>query len=325
MSTMNFKALSACCLMLLLLGDGARSLAATVINVRLDGSGDYTTVQEAVDAVPTSNKERVTIRIFSGIYLEKVYIPSNKPYITFKGYGLTTPVISWNDNATTAGSTWATSTVAIDAKNFIARRISFKNTAPPPAAGASGGQAIALRISGDKAAFYNCEFWGAQDTLCDMQGRHYFKSCFIQGSIDFIFGNGQSIYTGCHINSIAKTAGSITAQYRQSTTDVTGFSFVNCNVTGTGSVYLGRAWGSAARVVFSSSVLGSLVNSRGWNDWNNASLDSTVYFGEYNNTGPGADTSKRVSYFYNLSEDEVTSFVDLSFISANDWFDSTMY
>ncbi|KAG6556012.1 hypothetical protein Mapa_001952 [Marchantia paleacea] len=201
----------------------------------------------------------------------------------------------------------------------------LKNTAPAPAAGASGGQAIALRISGDKAAFYNCEFWGAQDTLCDMQGRHYFKYCFIQGSIDFIFGNGKSIYTGCQINSIAKTAGSVTAQYRQSVTEVTGYSFINCNITGTGSVYLGRAWGYAARVVFSSSTFGSLINPLGWNDWNNASIDSNVYFGEYNNTGPGADTSKRVNYFKSLTQDEVASFVNFSFIDASDWFDSTMY
>lgn len=126
---------------------------------------------------------------------------------------------------------------------------------------------MALRISADMAAFINCRFVGAQDTLYDHKGRHYFKKCYIQGSVDFIFGNGLSLYESCHLHAKTDTYGALTAQKRESMLEETGFSFVNCKVTGSGALYLGRAWGTFSRVVFAYTYMDKMITPRGWNDW----------------------------------------------------------
>lgn len=131
---------------------------------------------------------------------EKVVVPVTKPYITFQGDGRDETMIEWHDRASDRGTngqqlrTYRTASVIVFANYFSARNISFKNTAPAPMPGMQGWQAAAFRISGDKAYFSGCGFYGAQDTLCDDAGRHYFKECYIEGSIDFIFGNGRSMY-----------------------------------------------------------------------------------------------------------------------------------
>ncbi|CAM6099791.1 unnamed protein product [Calypogeia fissa] len=299
--------------------DAISSSRFASVTVDQNGSGDFTTVQGAIDAVPESNTQRVVIRIFPGTYVEKVYIPSSKPFITFLGVGNSAPVITWNDTATTAGSTWKSASVSIDAANFIAKGITFENTAPAPPPGAVGAQAIALRIGGDMAAFYGCSFLGAQDTLCDWMGRHYFENCFIQGSIDFIFGNGQSLYERCTINSIAQTSGGVSAHYRQTNEDPSGYSFVNCNIIGTGKILLGRAWGPYSRVVYSMTSMTNIIDPRGWSDWGLPSNDQTVYYGEYNNYGDGANLTQRVSFSHELTQAEAQQFLTKAWIDGNDW------
>ncbi|KAL0318922.1 UNVERIFIED_CONTAM: putative pectinesterase 8 [Sesamum angustifolium] len=138
--------------------------------------------------------KRTIIWINNGIYLEKVIIPKTKPNITFQGQGYTSTAIVWNDTANSSHGTFYSGSVQVFAPNFIAKNISFMNVAPIPGPGVIGAQAVALRIAGDQAAFWGCGFFGAQDTLHDDRGRHYFKDCYIQGSIDFIFGNAKSFY-----------------------------------------------------------------------------------------------------------------------------------
>ncbi|KAK7855240.1 putative pectinesterase 8 [Quercus suber] len=122
---------------------------------------------------------------------EKVTVPIPKTNVTFQGQGFTSTAIAWNDTANSSHGTSFSGSVQVFSTNFIAKNISFMNLAPIPNPGDVGAQAVAIKISGDKAAFWGCGFFGAQDTLHDDKGRHYFRDCYIQGSIDFIFGNGR--------------------------------------------------------------------------------------------------------------------------------------
>ncbi|KAH9326076.1 hypothetical protein KI387_006254, partial [Taxus chinensis] len=252
-----------------------------VMVVDQDGCGNYTSVQKAVDAVPEQSLNRTMIVINPGVYKEKVSVAESKPSITFQGRGYLNTSIVWNDTANSSHGTFFSASVTVFASNFIARNISFQNTAPPANPGDVGGQAVAIKISGDQAAFYGCGFYGAQDTLHDDKGRHYFKECFIQGSIDFIFGNGRSLYEDCHLNSIANPVpsgattitGAITAHGRQSAEENTGFSFVSCSIGGTGRIWLGRAWGPYSLVLFSNTYMSDIIAPEGWNDWNDPKRD----------------------------------------------------
>uniref|UniRef100_A0A453AMY0 Pectinesterase n=1 Tax=Aegilops tauschii subsp. strangulata TaxID=200361 RepID=A0A453AMY0_AEGTS len=198
-------------------------------------------------------------------------------------------------------------------------RLRWQNTAPVPPAGATGKQAVALRVSADNAAFVGCRFLGAQDTLYDQSGRHYYKDCYIEGSIDFIFGNALSLYEGCHVHAIARDYGALTAQNRQSMLEDTGFSFVGCRVTGSGALYLGRAWGTFSRVVFAYTYMDDIIVPRGWYNWGDPSRELTVFYGQYKCTGPGASYSGRVSWSRELTDEEAKPFISLSFIDGTEW------
>ncbi|KAM0945087.1 putative pectinesterase [Dioscorea sansibarensis] len=299
-----------------------------VFTVDLKGCANFTSVQKAIDAVPDFSPNRALILVDAGVYREKVVVWGNKTNITIQGEGYLNTSIAWNDTANSTGGTVYSYTIAIFAFNFNAFNISFHNMAPPPSPGDVGAQAVALRVAGDQAAFYGCGVYGAQDTLLDEKGRHYFRECFIQGSIDFIFGNGRSLYEDCNINSIAKPVGnggvggitgSVTAHGKGSANERSGFSFVNCTIDGTGRVWLGRAWGNYATVVFSRTFMSDIIDPQGWNNWNDPSKDQTVLFGEYDSEGPGANGTTRVAYSKELDQCEAAPFMDISFIDANDW------
>lgn len=304
-----------------------RQLAAASRTVVVDqhGKGQFQTVQAAVDSVPVYNKQWVYIQINAGTYYEKVTIAYNKPYIAFQGAGRSNTIISWNDRASTFG-TANSATFSANAPSFIARGVGFRNAAPPPSPGAYGGQAVAVLLDGDMMAFYDCGFYGAQDTLFDYQGRHYFKNCYIQGSIDFIFGHGQSFYKGCQLVVTAQSgylSGSITAQNRNDPRDGGGFVFVGCTVMGTGEVYLGRAWGAYSRVVFMYTYMSNIIVPDGWYDWGQSSRQGTVFYGQYKCSGPGANAANRVPWSHQLSDAQAQPFLQLSFIDAGNWLQET--
>ncbi|CBI39708.3 hypothetical protein AAG906_010270 [Vitis piasezkii] len=303
-----------------------RNNTTKVIVVDKNGGGDSDTIQGAVDMVPVQNKQRVKIQIRPGIYREKVYVPASKPYISFIGSQIRSDdvVITWHDKASDLDSngfrlgTVRTASVTVESDYFCAAGITIENSvvARP---GVPGMQAVALNINGDKAMFYNVRLLGAQDTLMDLSGTHYFNQCYIQGSIDFIFGGARSIYQGCVIESIATTSGAIAAHRMESPDDGTGFSFVNCTIIGTGKIYLGRAWGKYSTAVYSNSRIADMITPSGWSDWNKPERRRTAMFAEFNNTGKGADRSRRVKWSKSLSLEEAMPFVDLNFIAAEKW------
>ncbi|CAA0840001.1 Probable pectinesterase 29, partial [Striga hermonthica] len=167
-------------------------MACLTISVDPSGGGNTTTIQAAIDKVPEYNQNWVCIRIKEGVYREQVLIPYNKPFIYLQGAGKRKTSVVWD--AHDATDTSATFNSVPD--NIIARSMTFINSYNYPLKGSRNPLAVAVaaRIGGDKSAFYRCGFVGLQDTLWDVQGRHYFEQCTIQGGIDFIFGSGQSIY-----------------------------------------------------------------------------------------------------------------------------------
>ncbi|KAH0466796.1 hypothetical protein IEQ34_004034 [Dendrobium chrysotoxum] len=314
-----------------------------VLLVSKDGAGHSKTVQGAVDMVPAGNQHRIKIYISPGVYREKVLVPVTKPYISFIGNKSGETVISWNlsasdhDSAGQAVGTLGSASVAIEADYFCANGITFENTAPGAPAGASGMQAVALRLAGDKAMLYRCR----------ILGRHFFYECYIQGSIDFIFGSAKSLYQvlstfllydqmyiskfikitfcqtstkqECTLHVVAETYGAIAASQRNSPFDDSGFSFQGCKLYGTGMVYLGRAWGKYARIVYSYCQLEGIILSQGWNDWEDSTRQSTVWFGEFNCSGRGADLSNRVPWARSLTYDEAKPFLNQHYIDGHQW------
>ncbi|CAM6083018.1 unnamed protein product [Calypogeia fissa] len=303
------------------------------IVVAKDGSGHFQSIQAAINDVPKVNKERVLIKIKAGVYSEQVTISRKKPYITLEGErphkngSELRTVIEFNATAADLSKigvpvrTFGSATVAVNAKNFIAKYITIKNTAPTPLPGAVGGQAVALRVSADMAAFYVCRFYGKQDTLYDHMGRHFFKSCYAEGTIDFVFGNGRSLYESCHLNALENngTYGTMTAQKRNATSLETGFAFVHSLVTGYGSAFLGRAWGNDSRVVFANTFMSKVVIPQGWDDWGIPAREKTVFYAEYNCTGPGANSTGRVHWSEQLTFKQAKPFLSIGFINGKKW------
>ncbi|CAI5991584.1 unnamed protein product [Closterium sp. NIES-64] len=254
--------------------------------VAQDGSGDFTTIQDALLSAPKKPKGRFVILVMPGVYKERFEV--GKPNITLVGLSPALTIITGNASVGTNYTTFNSATVAIEGDYFAAVNIRFENTA-----GKINNQAVALRVSADQCAFHNCEFWGFQDTLYTHSGRQYYRNCFITGNVDFIFGNAAAIFDNCTIQIRQHTSGApVAASSRQTSTDPTGLVIMNSRVVGetTRCVvgFLGRPWKSYARAAVINSYLSPQVSSLGWMDWN-GQVNDTISFIEFNNTGPGAN------------------------------------
>ncbi|CAN0875044.1 Pectinesterase QRT1 [Linum grandiflorum] len=246
-----------------------------VIVVDPNGSGDSVTVQGAVDLVPEFNNQRVKIHIRPGVYREKVVVPVTKAYISFIGNDsdVSKTVITGHSKANDLDSngnelgTYRSASVTVSSDFFCATGITFQNTVVA-VAGKQGLQAVALKVSGDKAFFYKVKIVGSQDTLLDDIGSHYYYQSHIVGSIDFIFGRGRSLFQDCLVESKADRYGAIAAHHRESANEDTGFSFVGCLIRGTGKILLGRAWGNYSRAIYSYCQIEDMITPEGWSDWN---------------------------------------------------------
>ncbi|XP_040999828.1 probable pectinesterase 67 [Juglans microcarpa x Juglans regia] len=290
------------------------------IKVDLNGDGDFNSVQAAIDSVPEGNSQWVIIHLRKGVYREKVHIPKNKPYIFLRGNGRGRSAIVWSESSS---NNVASATFKVESPNFIAFGVSFKNEAPTGVAYTSQNQSVAAFVAADKVAFYHCAFFSTHNTLFDYKGRHYYDNCYIQGSIDFIFGRGRSVFHSCEIFVISDKRvtihGSITAQNRGSANENSGFVFVKGKVYGIGGVYLGRAKGAHSRVVFAQTYLSKTIEPHGWTNWSYDGTTENLYHAEFECHGPGAESEQRAPWSKQLTEKEAAPFLSIDYINGEEW------
>ena len=282
--------------------------------VSADGSGTHTTIQAAVDAVPTNGIKPFTILVKPGRYVEHVVVPANCPFIMLCGEPeeLKNTIITGGLNVKTPGANGKTlsarqsSTVLVQGENFAAENITFENTTTRE----DKVQALAMYVEADRAVFRNCRFLGWQDTLrADAPrkgvGRQYFTGCYIEGYVDFIYAAGTAVFDHCHIH--AKADGYLTAASTPATA-VYGYVFLDCKITAGPDVkqgfFLGRPWRPNAATTFLNCELPAQVRPEGWNNWGNPTNELTTRYAEYNNTGAGANPAARVKWSKQLTEAE---------------------
>ena len=288
------------------------------LTVAADGSGDVKTVSEAIAKVPENNPSRFVIVIKKGVYNEQIRIPANKPFISLIGESSETTRLSFDINNQRAGTTSAAYAFYIGGHDFYAENLTFENSFDFKP-GVPGAQAVAVLSEADRAVFKKCKFLGWQDTLYAKNGRQYFEDCYIEGNVDFIFGQAAAVFAHCTIHS--KGDGYITAPMRFAANEPSGFVFNNCNLTGANTdkgVFLGRPWRAFGRTVFLETEMGAHIRAEGWNNWGNADNEKTAYFAEYNSKGAGAKPEARVKWIHQLTKEESKQFETENFLKGKD-------
>ncbi len=280
--------------------------------VAADGSGDFKTVQEAINKVPENNKKRFVILVKPGTYEEQISVPTSKPYISLIGENAETTKLTFKISNKDAGSTSAAFAFYAGGHDFHAKNLTFENSF------GIGSQAVAVLIDADRAIFKKSRFLGWQDTLYTRRGRQYFQDCYIEGSVDFIFGQSAAVFENCHIHS--KLDGYITAPMRFSADEPSGLVFIKSKLTAdekVSKVYLGRPWRDYGRTVFIETEMGEIIRPEGWHHWQ-PEREKTAYFAEYRSNGKGANSEARVKWSHQLSEEEAKQFSTENFLKGTD-------
>jgi pectinesterase len=295
-----------------------------IFTVAKDGTGDYKFIQDAIDAMRVYPLAPITLYIKNGVYNEKIELPANNTDVTFIGESVEKTIITFNDySGRGKTNTFTSYTAKISGNRFVAENITFANSAGPV------GQALALYVDADKAVFKNCRFLGNQDTIyaAGETSRQYFLNCYIEGTTDFIFGPATAVFQNCTIR--AKSNSYITAS-NTTPGKKYGFVFLDCTVIADSLVnklYLGRPWRGYSRTAFIRCELPKEIAAQGWDNWGNPENEKTVYYAEYKNYGPGAETKSRVPWAKQLTEKEAKEykpeniFSEPQLIQQNtDWF-----
>lgn len=275
--------------------------------VARDGTGQFRTINEAVEVCRAFMEYHKVIYVKKGVYKEKVIVPSWLTNIEVCGENAENTIITYDDHANIRFKetgqpmgTFRTYTVKVQGNYITFKNITIENNA------ARLGQAVALHTEGDHLVFINCRLLGNQDTVYTgvANTRIYFKNCYIEGTTDFIFGPSTAWFEGCIIHS--KQDSYVTAA--STPADVTyGYVFNNCKLTaaeGVTKVYLGRPWRPYAYTLFMNCELGSHIVPCGWHNWGKASNEETARYAEYNNSGAGASTKDRASWSKQLTKKE---------------------
>lgn len=292
--------------------------AETTIVVAADGSGQFTKVQDAIMSVPDGTADNsVFIRIKPGTYKEPIYIQREKRFFHLIGEDPKATVLTYDLHANMLDKdgkpigTFRTPSTTIDADDVTVENLTFENSAGPV------GQALAIRVDGDRIVFRGCRFLGNQDTIFLNRGRQYFEHCSIEGTTDFIFGGATAYFDDCDIH--CRTSSYITAA---ATPDFQpyGFVFRNCRVTTEPGVkmYLGRPWRGYSAVTFLTTELPAAIRPEGWHNWDRPEREATVRYAEFGSRGPGANPEQRVKWSRQLSAEEAGKVTPENVLSGSD-------
>ena len=287
------------------------------IVVSRDGTGNFRTLQEAIESARAFMDYTVTIYVKNGVYKEKVIVPSWVENIDIIGEDRDKTIITYDDHANiNKMGTFRTYTVKVEGSDITFKNLTIENNA------AQLGQAVALHTEGDRLKFINCRILGNQDTIYTGAKftRLYFKDCYIDGTTDFIFGPSTALFEDCIIHS--KRNSYVTAASTPKEAKY-GYVFKHCKLTaepGVDKVYLGRPWRPYAYTLFIECELGKHIVLAGWHNWGKQSNEETARYMEYKNTGEGANASERVAWSKQLTKKEAEAVTgDAFFRTQSDW------
>nr|XP_043610483.1 probable pectinesterase/pectinesterase inhibitor 41 [Erigeron canadensis] len=310
---------------------GDQVVVSDIVVVSQDGLGNFTTITDAVNFAPNKSEAAdgyFMIYVTAGIYEEYVNIPKNKYYLMIIGDGINQTVITGNRNVVDGSTTFNSATFIVTAPNFVAVNITIRNTA-----GAIKHQAVALRNGADLSTFYSCSFEGYQDTLYTHSLRQFYRECDIYGTVDFIFGNAAVVFQNCNLYPRLPMSGqfnAITAQGRTDPGQNTGTIIQNCNIRaaedlGSTKTYLGRPWKEYSRTVYMKTYMDTLIDGAGWREWSGDFALNTSYYAEFDNLGPGSDTSRRVTWpgFHVINATDAVNFTTSSFVMGDEFLPQT--
>lgn len=317
---------------------GVGCLRASGVTVAGDGSGDFRTVQAAIDAAPEVGS---VIHIRPGTYKEHLTIA--KPHIALIGLGARPQdvVLTYDLSAGTAGGTSNSASVTITGSDFYAQNLTFENSfSRNRPLTHEGSQAVAIKVTGDRAIFRRVRFLGYQDTLyansvhCDSDAgpctpaRQYFDNCYIEGNVDFIFGDALAWFEHCELHAVAHSSDMLTAQSKHYAAEESGYVFDHCRVTaepGADRVWLGRPWRAYATVIFLHTELPAQIVPAGWSEWEHNGKPSlpTVTYEEFDSTGPGANPKARDPHSKQLTAAEAARLTPQKFLAGKDGWDPT--
>lgn len=310
------KVLGLLLLLVVVSGTWAQERQDTIV-VSRDGTGNFRTLQEAIESARAFMDYTVTIYVKNGVYKEKVIVPSWVENIDIIGEDRDKTIITYDDHANiNKMGTFRTYTVKVEGSDITFKNLTIENNA------AQLGQAVALHTEGDRLKFINCRILGNQDTIYTGAKftRLYFKDCYIDGTTDFIFGPSTALFEDCIIHS--KRNSYVTAASTPKEAKY-GYVFKHCKLTaepGVDKVYLGRPWRPYAYTLFIECELGKHIVSAGWHNWGKQSNEETARYMEYKNTGEGANVSERVAWSKQLTKKEAEAVtVDAIFSTQSNW------
>jgi len=267
------------------------------ITVAKDGSGQFTTVQAAVNSIASGSSAHIRIDIKAGSYKEKLTINS-RSNLCLTGAGATTTILTYNDASATVNSTSGSASVAIGANDFSAANLTFENSY------GTGSQAVALNATGQRQQYLNCRFVGYQDTLYTHSGSQYFRNCYVQGNTDYVFGGATAVLDNCEVRNVE--GGSAVAAPNTDIGVAYGIVFLGGKFTAASgvsskSVGLGRPWGHDGAAAYLHVDLGAHIVAAGFVPMSDNQPEN-ARFHEYQSTGTGANASARPAYQLTASQ-----------------------